>query len=90
MYLKKKIDYILGPEKNVLRRFYIGLLTTKADQIVRISADNPFICWKSIDNLMTNNKINAIMPIIYIPYKNNFIDNIDSREKLFLFKKNIS
>ena len=37
LYLKKKnINFISGPDKNVLKRFYIGLKQTDTNQIVRI------------------------------------------------------
>ena len=96
LYLKKKnINYILGPENNVLRRFFIGLQTTKADQIVRICGDNPFICWKSIDNLIDFFKKNKCdYAYNHIPYKNNFPDGIGAEivsakilEKIYLNAK---
>ena len=78
LYLKKKnINFISGPDKNVLKRFYIGLKQTNTNQIVRICADNPFICWKIIVNLIEfYKKNNCDYAYNHIPYKNNFPDGI--------------
>ncbi len=74
---KKKYNYITGPEHNVLKRFYIGSKIVKPKKIIRICADNPFICWKSVDQLINffdRNKCHYAYN--HIPINNNFPDGI--------------
>lgn len=74
---KKGYNYIVGPEHNVLKRFYLASKIIKPKKIIRICADNPFICWKSIDQLINfydNNKCHYAYN--HIPVDNNFPDGI--------------
>jgi spore coat polysaccharide biosynthesis protein SpsF len=43
---------VRGPEDNVLERFQLAAQATKADIIVRVSADSPFVDAKFIDHLV--------------------------------------
>ena len=52
-YLKKKnIPFILGPEKNVLKRFYKVCAVTDLKIIVRITADCPLIDFRLVDKMI--------------------------------------
>ena len=58
LYLKnylidKKIDFFTGPENNVLKRFFLAAKKYNAKKIVRICCDNPFICPKEIEKLIS-------------------------------------
>ena len=45
------IDYVLGSENNLISRYKVAALKSKADYIVRITADCPFIDPIIIDNM---------------------------------------
>ncbi|QZY56318.1 cytidylyltransferase domain-containing protein [Crassaminicella profunda] len=49
---ENKIDYFRGSEKNVLERYYFTARKFQADHIVRITADNPVLDPKIIDELI--------------------------------------
>ena len=52
-YLNKlNVKVFRGSESNVLNRFHEAVKNEKADNIVRVCADNPLICGKEIDNLI--------------------------------------
>ncbi len=52
-YLKKKdIPFIVGPEKNVLKRFYKVSNVTNLKVIVRITADCPLIDFRLMDKMI--------------------------------------
>lgn len=56
---QKGINYIQGPEDDVLSRFILASKKTNADLIIRICADNPLIWHVAIDRLIDfyqNNK----------------------------------
>ena len=62
---KLKVKIYFGDEKNVLARFLKAANKFKADNIIRICADNPFISYKFIDNLINfYEKINVILLLI--------------------------
>lgn len=48
----RKINFIRGPEGDVLKRFAMASEQTGADHIVRVCADNPLIWWEAIDRLI--------------------------------------
>ena len=50
--VKRKYNYFLGDENNVLKRFYDASLFYKAKNIVRITADCPFIDFKMLNNMV--------------------------------------
>ncbi len=50
---EEKIEIVRGPEDNVLARFQQAAQATKADIIVRVSADSPFVDAHFIDQLVT-------------------------------------
>lgn len=50
---KHKIKYVLGSELDVLGRFIKTAKIRKADIIVRITSENPFIYWEGIDELIS-------------------------------------
>ena len=53
-YLKKhKIEFFRGSENNVLERFFQAAQKHKADYIIRLTADNPFVDPKTIDTVLT-------------------------------------
>tara|TARA_Y100000590_G_scaffold352851_1_gene405615 strand:- start:212 stop:901 length:690 start_codon:yes stop_codon:yes gene_type:complete len=84
--IKKKYKYLTGPENDVLKRFYTAALAVNAENIVRICADNPFICWKTIDNLVNFYKKNKCdYAYNHIPINNNFPDGIGA--EIISFKK---
>lgn len=49
---KLKVKVFFGNEKNVLARFLGAATKFKADNIIRICADNPFVSSRFIDNLI--------------------------------------
>ena len=49
----EKIEVVRGPEDNVLARFQMAAHATKADVIVRVSADSPFLDAQFIDHLVS-------------------------------------
>jgi spore coat polysaccharide biosynthesis protein SpsF (cytidylyltransferase family) len=50
--IKRKINFITGPEKNVLERFYQAYKIVKPKTIIRLTADCPLIDPKIIDKLI--------------------------------------
>ena len=88
--INNNIDHFTGPQNNVLKRFFLSANKTKAKHIVRICADNPFICWKSIDQLV-NFYLKSKCDYAYnhIPYKNNFPDGIGGEIISYKALKNI-
>jgi len=58
-YLKKKrIKFYRGSEKNVLERITLGGIKFKADLLVRLTCDNPFVDIKMIDEMVKKFKRN--------------------------------
>jgi N,N'-diacetyllegionaminate synthase len=52
-YAKKQaLPYVLGPEKDVLKRLIMAGESVKADIVVRVTPDNPFIYWENLDDLI--------------------------------------
>jgi spore coat polysaccharide biosynthesis protein SpsF len=51
---KHNIDFFQGDENNLLKRFFDTSRKYNIENIVRICADNPFICPKEIDLLIKN------------------------------------
>ena len=49
---KNKLKYVFGSEQDVLGRFLKAGNKFKADVIVRVTSENPFIFWEGIDNLI--------------------------------------
>lgn len=49
---KQAVNWLAGPENDVLRRFCLAARKTDADLIVRVCADNPLIWWEAIDRLI--------------------------------------
>jgi len=49
----EKVEIVRGPEDNVLARFHQAAQATKADVIVRVSADAPFLDAHFVDHLVT-------------------------------------
>jgi len=49
---RNKLKYVLGDEQDVLGRFLKAAKKFKADIIVRITSENPFIFWEGIDDLI--------------------------------------
>ncbi len=47
-----RVRVVRGAEEDVLGRFVLAARETKADQVVRICADNPFVWWEAIDRLV--------------------------------------
>lgn len=64
------IEVFRGSENDVLSRYYEVALNVKADTIVRICADNPFIAPEEIDRLIKYYKTNAF------DYAFNHIDDL--------------
>ncbi len=74
---KKNYNFVTGSENDVLDRFFKAANIVKAKNVVRICADNPFICWKTIDNLINFYKKNKCdYAYNHIPVNNNFPDGI--------------
>ena len=48
--LQKKIPFFRGSEKDLVDRFYRAALKYNAKNIIRICADNPFVCKKEINS----------------------------------------
>ncbi len=49
---KRHVNVVRGPEQDVLARFVLAAEKYRADQVVRICADNPFVWWEAIDRLI--------------------------------------
>ena len=49
---KNKLNYVLGSECDVLGRFIKTAKRSKANVVVRITSENPFIFWEGIDDLI--------------------------------------
>lgn len=50
---KIKIDYFRGSEKNVLERYFFAAKKFKAQNIVRVTSDCPFVDYRILDNLIS-------------------------------------
>ena len=77
--LKKKLYFIEGPEKNVLKRFFIAAFKSEADIIVRLTCDCPLI-----DKIILEKMIRKFLSLKDIDYmsnttivKNKFPDGMD-------------
>ncbi len=49
---RRHIHFVRGPEQDVLARYVLAAEEYRADQVVRICADNPFVWWEAIDRLI--------------------------------------
>jgi N,N'-diacetyllegionaminate synthase len=49
---RKSLPYILGPEIDVLQRLIMAAEHVKADIVVRVTPDNPFIYWENLDEII--------------------------------------
>lgn len=49
---KKGIEFVIGSEKNVLRRYIDAAKKVQADIVFRVSTENPFIHWEKIDEIL--------------------------------------
>ena len=47
-----KLKFVLGDEKDVLKRLIQGARSVNADIVLRISPENPFIFWEGIDTVL--------------------------------------
>ena len=50
---ENNIKFILGNEEDVVGRLLTGLKSVKANVLVRITSENPFIFWEGIDEIIT-------------------------------------
>jgi spore coat polysaccharide biosynthesis protein SpsF (cytidylyltransferase family) len=46
------VEYVIGPEENVLKRIILGAEEVDADTVVRTTTENPFIYWENGDELI--------------------------------------
>ena len=75
--IKKKLNIYEGSENDVLSRYAAIIKKEKAKNIVRICADNPFICPNEIDNLIKFYKNNNCdYAYNHIPKNNLYPDGI--------------
>ena len=52
-YAKKQgLSYVLGPEKDVLKRLLMAADHVDADIVVRTTTENPYVYWENVDNLL--------------------------------------
>lgn len=74
----RNIEFVEGDEKDVLSRFKIACTKYNPKSIVRICADNPFVCPVEIDRLIRffNNKKNLDYAYNHIPKNNQYPDGI--------------
>lgn len=49
---KYKIKYVVGDDEDVLKRIIDAADYVKADQIFRVTSENPYIFWEGIDDLI--------------------------------------
>jgi len=49
---RQGLPYVLGPEKDVLQRLILAADHVKADIVVRVTPDNPFIYWENLDEMI--------------------------------------
>jgi spore coat polysaccharide biosynthesis protein SpsF len=49
---KRQLDYVVGPEKDVLGRLILGADHCGADVILRTTTENPYTYWENIDDLI--------------------------------------
>ncbi len=75
--VKNNIDFMVGPEKNVLKRFYIAAKEIGAKKIVRVCCDNPFVCPNEIYKLIKFfNKKKLNYAFNHRPIGNNYPDGL--------------
>lgn len=75
--LEKKLNIFEGSENDVLSRFTNIIKKEKPHTVVRICADNPFICPNEIDNLIKfYKKNNCDYAFNHIPKENLYPDGI--------------
>lgn len=75
--IKNNIDFMVGPEKNVLKRFYIAAKEIGAKKIIRVCCDNPFVCPDEIYKLVkffNRKKLNYAFN--HRPIGNNYPDGL--------------
>ena len=84
-FLKKKLKakIFLGPESNVLKRYYLAAKKFKTDIIVRITSDCPFVDPKIVDNYIDILKKNHL-DYVYNGHPHTFPDGLDV--EVFNFK----
>ncbi|MCM8526749.1 MAG: NTP transferase domain-containing protein [Lentisphaeraceae bacterium] len=64
-----------GSENDLVNRFYSAAKKSNADHIVRVCADNPYICWQAIDDLLSvYRKRNCDYAYNHIPLGNKYPD----------------
>jgi spore coat polysaccharide biosynthesis protein SpsF len=95
-YLKDLgVEVFKGSEENVLNRFYASVKDKQPKNIVRICADNPLICPKEIDNLISFYKNNNCdYAYNHIPKNNLYPDGLGAEmisfELLEWLEKNVT
>ncbi|MAV57011.1 MAG: acylneuraminate cytidylyltransferase [Candidatus Pelagibacter sp.] len=86
-------NYFFGPEKNVLKRFYLSANKFKIKNIVRISADSPFIDPKIIDKfckIFNKGKFDVVTNLFRPTYPKGMsveIFNYKTLKNVYLFAK---
>ena len=71
------VEIFRGSEKNLIKRFYDAVKLFPCDNVIRVCADNPFICHKEIDKLINffcDNECD--LAFNNIPHKNNYPDGL--------------
>ncbi len=66
----EKINFYAGSEKNVLERFYMASKKYKLDAIIRVCADNPFVDFREINNLIEEYKKTKFKKDYYFNHRN--------------------
>jgi len=52
--LQNKIKFVIGDDRDVLKRLIDGARYVNADIVFRVTSENPFIFWEGIDDLIVN------------------------------------
>ncbi len=81
--IKKKYNFYLGSEKNVLSRYYLASKKYNADIIIRITSDCPLVDFKIIDLMLSFSK-SSKYDVITNVYPPTFPDGLDV--EIFNFK----
>ena len=82
--LQNNIKYVIGDDRDVLKRLIDGAKYVNADIIFRVTSENPFIFWEGIDDLIINH-INKNYDFSYyakLPIGSSFeVINLESLEQ---------
>jgi len=56
---QQHLSHVIGPEKDVLRRLLLAADSIKADVLLRVTTENPYIFWENLDDLIVRHVHNS-------------------------------